>query len=223
MANKKKLIAPKQISIQIEQDDYDKLSVKVPNVTKFVREYIHDFVNTEDTLSELKRELHEKINQRDNLNIEIEILEDRIRKIEYTYKQNENNNKILSELMQEVLSVKKNEYNNQGIPEERVKAIANEKINPILLIKECEKQSIPFIKESQISNSTLTTGKKGKPKDNLEVISNSFFRQWKNQHTQRKYKTKQKFLDDNEKFSKMCETKGIEFDKFKEYVLTHDD
>ncbi|MBQ3414950.1 MAG: hypothetical protein IJH39_06315 [Clostridia bacterium] len=231
MVGKSKLKNPKRISLNIEEEQYYKLKQNVNSVSAFFRQCMDNYLNTNNNLTDLKIELNRKINERNNLNVDIEILENQIKELETTLKENENNNNMLLELMEIVKKVCESEFNNNGITKDRVTAIANNKINPSILIKECEKQGIKIIKNSQITNSKIrpeinNIDNRLNNKNPLNTIIKSFFREWKSQHTKKKYKTKKRFIEAPQienKFKLMCNTKEISFKEFKDYVLTHED
>lgn len=231
MVGKSKLKNPKRISLNIEEEQYYKLKQNVNSVSAFFRQCMDNYLNTNNNLTDLKIELNRKINERNNLNVDIEILENQIKELETTLKENENNNNMLLELMEIVKKVCESEFNNNGITKDRVTAIANNKINPSILIKECEKQGIKLIKNSQITNSKIipkvnNIDNKLNNKNPFNTICKSFFREWNSQHTKEKYKTKKRFIEAPQienKFKLMCNTKEISFKKFKDHVLTHDD
>ena len=154
MARKSTLKKPKRISLNVEEEQYYRLKQNV-NVSEFLRQCTDNYLNTNNNLTDLKIELNRKINERNNLNVDIEILENQIKELETTLKENENNNNLLRELMEIVKKVCESEFNNNGITKDRVTAIANNKINPSILIKECEKQGIKIIKNNQITNSKI--------------------------------------------------------------------
>lgn len=231
MARKSTLKNPKRISLNVEEEQYYRLKQNVNSVSEFLRRSMDNYLNTNNNLTDLKIELNRKINERNNLNVDIEILENQIKELETTLKENENNNNMLLELMEIVNNVCKNEFNNNGIPKDRVTAIANNKINPSILIKECERQGVKIIKNSQITNSKIrpeTNNKIDIKQDNnnpFNKIVKLFFRECNNQYNKEIYKTKHKFLKNpptQNKYKSMCENKGIDFKKFKDYVLNHD-
>lgn len=231
MARKSTLKKPKRISLNIEEEQYYRLKQNVNSVSEFLRQCMDNYLNTNNNLTDLKIELNRKINERNNLNVDIEILENQIKELETTLKENENNNNMLLELMEIVKKVCESEFNNNGITKDRVTAIANNKINPSILIKECEKQGIKLIKNSQITNSKIrpeinNIDNKLNNKNPFNTICKSFFREWNSQHTKEKYKTKKRFIEAPQienKFKLMCDNTGISFKKFKDNVLTHDD
>ena len=230
MARKSTLKKPKRISLNVEEEQYYRLKQNV-NVSEFLRQCTDNYLNTNNNLTDLKIELNRKINERNNLNVDIEILENQIKELETTLKENENNNNMLLELMEIVKKVCESEFNNNGITKDRVTAIANNKINPSILIKECEKQGIKIIKNNQITNSKIrpeihNIDNRLNNKNHLNSIIKSFFRAWKSEHTEKKYKTKKRFIEAPQienKFKLMCNNKEISFKEFKDYVLTHDD
>lgn len=231
MARKSTLKKPKRISLNIEEEQYYRLKQNVNSVSEFLRQCMDNYLNTNNNLTDLKIELNKKINERNNLNVDIEILENQIKELETTLKENENNNNMLLELMEIVKKVCESEFNNNGITKDRVTAIANNKINPSILIKECEKQGIKIIKNNQITNSKIrpeinNIDNRLNNKTPLNTIIKSFFREWKSEHTEKKYKTKKRFIEAPQienKFKLMCNNKEISFKEFKDYVLTHDD
>ena len=226
MARKQTLKEPQLISLQVEKEDYDKFKCRVGCVSQHLREHIHNYVNLDNNLNDLKLELNNKIIERDNLNLDIEMLQSKIKELETTLKENEKNNNLILELMETIKSVSNNEFNNNGITKDRLNAIANNKINPKLLIKECKKQGVKIIKESEITNSNITENKKGVNKTPIETLARAFFREFKNQHNQIKYKgNKKAFLNDksiNKKYKAMCKNK-VDFKEFETYILNHDD
>lgn len=230
MARKKTLKEPQLISLQVEKEDYNKFKCRVGSVSQHLREHIHNYVNLDNNLNDLKLELNNKIIERDNLNLDIEMLQSKIKELETTLKENEKNNNLILELMETIKNVSKNEYNNNGITKERIKAIANNKINPTLLIKECKKQGIKIIKESEITTSEIKSeinniDNKLDNKPPIETLARAFFREFKNQYNQIKYKDNKKaFLKDksiNKKYKAMCKNK-VDFKEFETYILTHD-
>ena len=222
MARKKELINPKKVCLQVETEEYNILSSRVPNVSDFFRECINNYINVENNLNDLKMELHNKILERDNLNLEIETLQNQIMTLENNLKENENNKNILNELIGIVKDVSMNEFNNNGITKDRIKAIANNKINPARLIKECKKHNIKIIKESQVTNSKI---KKENTVNNnpMTSIIKLFNREFNSQNNQLKYNNdKIKFLNAkeiNNKFNAICTNKGVSFNEFKAYIL----
>ena len=225
MARKKTLKEPQLISLQVEKEDYNKFKCRVGSVSQHLREHIHNYVNLDNNLNDLKLELNNKIIERDNLNLEIEMLQSKIKELETTLKENEKNNNLILELMETIKTVSKNIYNNEGITKDRIKAIANNKINPTLLIKECKKQGIKIIKESEITTSNIKPNNKGVEKSEVEKMAIRFFREFNNQHNKIKYKDNKKaFLNDksiNKKYKAMCKNK-VDFKEFETYILNHD-
>ena len=223
MARKKELNNPKQISLLVEGAKYDKLNTRVPNISQFLRDCIDNYINTDNNLTDLKMELNNKLNEYNNLGVEIEILQSQIKELETTLKENENNKSVISQLIQTVKDVSMNEFNNEGITKERIKAIANNKIDTALLIKECKKQDINIIKPGKVTNSTIKEPKKD-IKDPKIKLAKSFFREFNNQYNQAKYKQDiNKFFDNGEnkqKYFIMCDKKGVNFEDFKSYVLS---
>ena len=224
MARKKELNKPKQISLLVEEAKYDKLNTRVPNISKFLRECIDNYINIDNSLTDLKIELNHKLNERNSLNVEIEILESQIKELETTLKENENNNNIIVELMQTVKNVSKNEFNNNGITKDRLNAIANNKIDVTLLIKECRKQDINIIKPGKVTNSTIKETKNNSM-DPVIKIAKSFYREFNNQYNKAIYGNDvNKFFDNKkneDKYILMCNRKEVNFKEFKSYVLSH--
>lgn len=127
--------------------------------------------------------------------------------------------------METIKSVSNNEFNNNGITKDRLNAIANNKINPKLLIKECKKQGIKIIKESEITNSNIKPNIKEVENKPVEKMAKMFYRELNNQYNKIKYKgNKKAFLNDksiNKKYKAMCENK-VDFKEFETYILNHD-
>lgn len=217
MANNKKLKEPKLISFQIENEQFNEFNkiVGMLGVTKseYLRQLIETSINNNNcSIEELKQLRNEKINEKNNIEMEIEQLNKDINKLEQQQKDNEQNNNILMDMLE---TIKKVSINENGITKKRIEKINNGKIRNTLLLQECKKQGINIIKENEKTNSKIINNRQSN-KEPLKIVFNLFSRQYKGQKT---YKNPLKFLEKNEnKFKTICDKKEVSFNEFKNLI-----
>lgn len=217
MANNKKLKEPKLISFQMENEQFNEFNkiVGMLGVTKseYLRQLIETSINNNNcSIEELKQLRNEKINEKNNIEMEIEQLNKDINKLEQQQKENEQNNNILMDILE---IIKKVSINENGITKKRIEQINNGKIRNTLLLQECKKQGINIIKENEKTNSKIINNRQFN-KEPLNIVFNLFSRQYKGQKT---YKNPLKFLEKNEnKFKTICDKKEVSFNEFKNLI-----
>ena len=139
-----------------------------------------------------------------------------------TENENRQNKILISEKMEAIRQININE---NGITENRIKAIANNEINPKDLILKAKQENINIIQETQI-----TTDKKGniinmsnheettKPDNTENSIKNIAKRKYRKE--KEKYNNdKKKFLKSHTEIKKMCYKHGIDYKKIKNDFL----
>lgn len=217
MANNKKLKEPKLISFQMENEQFNEFNkiVGMLGVTKseYLRQLIETSINNNNcSIEELKQLRNEKINEKNNIEMEIEQLNKDINKLEQQQKENEQNNNILMDMLE---IIKKVSINENGITKKRIEKINNGKIRNTLLLQECKKQGINIIKENEKTNSKIINNRQSN-KEPLKIVFNLFSRQYKGQKT---YKNPLKLLEKNEnKYKTICDKKEVSFNEFKNLI-----
>lgn len=139
-----------------------------------------------------------------------------------TENENRQNKILISEKMEAIRQININE---NGITENRIKAIANNEINPKDLILKAKQENINIIQETQ-----RTTDKKGniinmsnheettKPVNTENSIKNIAKRKYRKEKA--KYNNdKKKFLKSHTEIKKMCYKHGIDYKKIKNDFL----
>ena len=228
MARPKKFKEPKIVNFQMENAEYEKLEIRVPNVSNFLRKCVSDFLDTDDNLNDLELALRQNEEEIQELKVENEIIKQKIQDIKAEQKRNAESKEVLNQLLTTANAVYENQFANAGgLPMDRVKAIAGNRYPLQKFVRELKKNSIPIIKKGEIKNSKIINANEVKPKPINEVTPieklvtkfNHNYNGINNNYTYGEY-GRERYLGEHEQvFQIRCENAGIDFETFKSMVL----
>lgn len=220
MARKKGNNNKKMVSFYCDPNEWQELPNNINcSCSEFLRQCISKQINKSDKITELRKLLLEKENEKKIIDLEIKDIKESILNLENEQLQNENNQLLIYNKMDIIKKVAKNE---NGITEKRIITIANDEIKPFILIREAKKQGIKIIDKDKQTNSRIINKVESKPEtkeNNLLLLVNILNRNFKRQEKQFN-NDKLKFLEhDKEHYKTMCEKKGINYNDLKNYVI----
>lgn len=220
MARKKGNNNKKMVSFYCDPNEWQELPNNINcSCSEFLRQCISKQINKSDKITELRKLLLEKENEKKIIDLEIKDIKESILNLENEQIQNENNQLLIYNKMDIIKKVAKNE---NGITEKRIITIANDEIKPFILIREAKKQGIKIIDKDKQTNSRIINKVESKPEtkeNNLLLLVKILNRNFKRQEKQFN-NDKLKFLEhDKEHYKIMCEKKGINYNDLKNYVI----
>ena len=196
--------------------------------SEFIRRCIVKQCNKKDSLTEVKREIEKLYYEKKKIEEEISEKEELAEELEKTYAFNANNRLV----MEELLEICKTVAMNEGLTEERVIAIANDKVNYKILIKKLkEEEGITILDENKIKkqfvktkdgDSVLVTNPRRKEKSSFEILHDNIMRRFRSDKTTNDIID---FLEKNKEiYIKMCDKSDITYEDFKnklKYYRSH--
>ena len=220
MARKKGNNNKKMVSFYCDPNQWQELPNNINcSCSEFLRQCISKQINKSDKITELRKQLLEKENEKKIIELEIKDIKESILNLENEQLQNENNQLLIYNKMDIIKKVAQNE---NGITEKRIITIANDEIKPFILIREAKKQGIKIIDKDKQTNSRIINKVESKPETkekNLLLLVKILNRNFKTQEKQFN-NDKLKFLEhDKEHYKTMCEKKGINYNDLKNYVI----
>lgn len=220
MARKKGNNNKKMVSFYCDPNDWQELPNNINcSCSEFLRQCISKQINKSDKITELRKLLLEKENEKKIIDLEIKDIKESILNLENEQLQNENNQLLIYNKMDIIKKVAENE---NGITEKRIITIANDEIKPFILIREAKKQGIKIIDKDKQTNSRIINKVESKPEtkeNNLLLLVKILNRNFKRQEKQFN-NDKLKFLEhEKEHYKTMCEKKGINYNDLKNYVI----
>ena len=220
MARKKGNNNKKMVSFYCDPNEWQELPNNINcSCSEFLRQCISKQINKSDKITELRKQLLEKENEKKIIELEIKDIKESILNLENEQLQNENNQLLIYNKMDIIKKVAENE---NGITEKRIITIANDEIKPFILIREAKKQGIKIIDKDKQTNSRIINKVESKPEtkeNNLLLLVKILNRNFKTQEKQFN-NNKLKFLEhDKEHYKTMCEKKGINYNDLKNYVI----
>lgn len=220
MARKKGNNNKKMVSFYCDPNEWQELPNNINcSCSEFLRQCISKQINKTDKITELRKQLLEKENEKKIIELEIKDIKESILNLENEQLQNENNQLLIYNKMDIIKKVAENE---NGITEKRIITIANDEIKPFILIREAKKQGIKIIDKDKQTNSRIINKVESKPETkekNLLLLVKILNRNFKTQEKQFN-NDKLKFLEhDKEHYKTMCEKKGINYNDLKNYVI----
>lgn len=220
MARKKGNNNKKMVSFYCDPNEWQELPNNINcSCSEFLRQCISKQINKSDKITELRKQLLEKENEKKIIELEIKDIKESILNLENEQLQNESNQLLIYNKMDIIKKVAENE---NGITEKRIITIANDEIKPFILIREAKKQGIKIIDKDKQTNSRIINKVESKPKtkeNNLLLLVKILNRNFKTQEKQFN-NDKLKFLEhDKEHYKTMCEKKGINYNDLKNYVI----
>lgn len=220
MARKKGNNNKKMVSFYCDPNEWQELPNNINcSCSEFLRQCISKQINKSDKITELRKLLLEKENEKKIIDLEIKDIKESILNLENEQLQNESNQLLIYNKMDIIKKVAKNE---NGITEKRIITIANDEIKPFILIREAKKQGIKIIDKDKQTNSRIINKVESKPEtkeNNLLLLVKILNRNFKTQEKQFN-NDKLKFLEhDKEHYKTMCEKKGINYNDLKNYVI----
>lgn len=220
MARKKGNNNKKMVSFYCDPNEWQELPNNINcSCSEFLRQCISKQINKSDKITELRKLLLEKENEKKIIDLEIKDIKESILNLENEQLQNENNQLLIYNKMDIIKKVAQNE---NGITEKRIITIANDEIKPFILIREAKKQGIKIIDKDKQTNSRIINKVESKPEtkeNNLLLLVKILNRNFKRQEKQFN-NDKLKFLEhEKEHYKTMCEKKGINYNDLKNYVI----
>lgn len=220
MARKKGNNNKKMVSFYCDPNEWQELPNNINcSCSEFLRQCISKQINKSDKITELRKLLLEKENEKKIIDLEIKDIKESILNLENEQLQNESNQLLIYNKMDIIKKVAENE---NGITEKRIITIANDEIKPFILIREAKKQGIKIIDKDKQTNSRIINKVESKPEtkeNNLLLLVKILNRNFKTQEKQFN-NDKLKFLEhDKEHYKTMCEKKGINYNDLKNYVI----
>ena len=220
MARKKGNNNKKMVSFYCDPNEWQELPNNINcSCSEFLRQCISKQINKSDKITELRKQLLEKENEKKIIELEIKDIKESILNLENEQLQNESNQLLIYNKMDIIKKVAENE---NGITEKRIITIANDEIKPFILIREAKKQGIKIIDKDKQTNSRIINKVESKPETkekNLLLLVKILNRNFKTQEKQFN-NDKLKFLEhDKEHYKTMCEKKGINYNDLKNYVI----
>lgn len=220
MARKKGNNNKKMVSFYCDPNEWQELPNNINcSCSEFLRQCISKQINKSDKITELRKLLLEKENEKKIIDLEIKDIKESILNLENEQLQNENNQLLIYNKMDIIKKVAQNE---NGITEKRIITIANDEIKPFILIREAKKQGIKIIDKDKQTNSRIINKVESKPEtkeNNLLLLVKILNRNFKRQEKQFN-NDKLKFLEhDKEHYKTMCGKKGINYNDLKNYVI----
>jgi len=197
------------------------------NRSRFIRDAIKNFVEKGDDLTELKKCLKIKEHEKELIEIEINEIKRQIVELEQIQEENINNEMFIIELIDKIKTIADNE---NGITEQRIKILANNKVDAKLLIGKAKSKGIKIIKESE-----RQTDKKGNPinvksyRRNTENKNNPYasiikiFNRNFNTEKAKYNNSRSKYYTANkDKYIIMCNKKELDINELEKYILNLD-
>ena len=213
---KKKKNKKQLVTFYCDPNEWEELPNNINcSKSEFLRQCVSKQINKSDKITELRKLLLEKENEKKLIDFEIKDIKEQIFKLENEQLQNENNTILILNKMDIIKKVAENE---NGITEKRIKTIANDEIKPYILIRNAKEQGIKIIDEDKQTNSKLkqVENEPATKEKQLRTIIKLFNRSFNGQHT---YKNKLDYLEHNkEHYKTMCENKEINFNDLLNYV-----
>lgn len=217
MARKKGNNNKKMVSFYCDPNEWQELPNNINcSCSEFLRQCISKQINKSDKITELRKQLLEKENEKKIIELEIKDIQEHILNLENEQLQNENNQLLIYNKMDIIKKVAENE---NGITEKRIITIANDEIKPFILIREAKKQGIKIIDKDKQTNSRILNEVESKPEtkeSQLLTIIRLFERSYKSNKV---YNDKLKYLENNkEHYKTMCESKGINYNELLKHI-----
>ncbi|WP_407454352.1 hypothetical protein [Methanobrevibacter sp.] len=213
----------KKITIRIDgiEKEWDELPYYLSCTrSEFIRECIVERVNKKDELTELQKKHKEKTHEKGLLDEEIIYLEKKMNELEELQQKNLKDEILINTLLDTCRTV----ANTEGLTEERVIAIANDKINYKVLINRLRDEGfkikdIPDIQKSftkdENGNQIPVKSYERKEKSSLESVTNAFKRNYNRQTMGDPIK----YLEsEKERYETMCKNVGMTYDTFKKHL-----
>ena len=194
--------------------------------SEFLRQCIVKQCNKKDSLTEVKRDIEELYYEKKRIEEEILEKEELAEDLEKIYAFNANNRLVMDALLETCKTVAMNE----GLTEERVIAIANDKVNYKILIKKLkDEEGITILDENKIKkqfvktkdgDSVLVTTPFRKEKSSFEILYDNFMRRFRSDKT---INDPIDFLEKNKEiYMKMCDKRpDITYKEFKNKLKTY--
>ena len=194
--------------------------------SEFLRQCIVKQCNKKDSLTEVKREIEELYYEKKRIEEEILEKEELAEELEKIYAFNANNRLVMDALLETCKTVAMNE----GLTEERVIAIANDKVNYKILIKKLkEEEGITLLDENKIKkqfvktkdgDSVLVTTPCRKEKSSFEILYDNLMRRFR---SDKNTTDPIELLKKNKKaYMKMCDKyPDITYNEFKNKLKTY--
>lgn len=222
MARKKGNKNKKLVTFYCDPKDWQELPSNINcSCSEFLRQCISKQINKSDKITELRKRLLEKENEKKIIELEIKDIKESILNLENEQLQNENNQLLIYNKMDIIRTVAENE---NGITEKRITTIANDEIKPYVLIREAKRQGIKIIDNDEQNNSKVLNKVESQPetKENkLNKMINRLNRSFKSGNTAKRFNNdKLKYLNSYEsKYKLMCKQESINYNDLKDYVI----
>lgn len=238
MARPNEIREPRRFTMVFEQEQYDKLAIRVPNISEWIRNRVDDFVDAENNLEDLKTLERIKNNELEELQEEIRAIREKIEEIETIQKKNAENKETQKQILETLNKVITNEFNGVGITKDRLKAINQNRLTHKDLKTLLDKNHIKIIKPAEIKTSKLIdapasagAGKTAKEKHNTPVIDikpmeklvNDFMRKYNFANVRNTFSDigKKQYLKENKQvYEARCLNKGVDYNEFEKLVLS---
>jgi TolA-binding protein len=236
MARPSEIKEPKKFTMVFEQEQYEKLAIRVPNISEWIRNRVDDFVDAENDLEDLKTLERIKKNELEELQEEIRAIREKIEEIETIQKKNAENKETQKQILETLNKVISNEFNGAGITRDRLKAINQNRLTRKDLKTVLDKNNIKIIKPAEIKTSKIidapaSAGKTAKEKHNTPVIDikpmeklvNDFMRKYNFANARNTFSniSKKQYLKENKQvYEARCLNKGVDYNEFEKIVLS---
>ena len=240
MPRKRKFKEPRIVTFKMELEQYEKLELRVPSVSEFLRKMIDNYLETSKTIYELKLQREAILMEQEELSFNLEMINQKINEIKGNQKENENNQEVKDHIIEIIQIVMENEYQDLGIPKERIDAINKNQLtnnelkklirdNNIRVIKPSEKLNSKIVNSKIIDESPAETSAPAQTNDAdaddnaMEKLINIFNDQLKIKNNNNVFSniSAKQYLQETEKiYQARCTAKGINFNEFKALVLS---
>lgn len=240
MPRKRKFKEPRIVTFKMELEQYEKLELRVPSVSEFIRKMIDNYLETSKTIYELELEKEAILMEQEELSFNLEMINQKINEIKGNQKENENNQEVKDHIIEIIQIVMENEYQGLGIPKERIDAINKNQLtnnelkklirdNNIRVIKPSEKLNSKIVNSKIIDESPAETSAPAQTNDAdaddnaMKKLINIFNDQLEKENNKNVFSniSAKQYLQETEKtYQARCTAKGINFNEFKALVLS---
>lgn len=215
----------KLVSFRCDVAEWEELPNNINcSISEFLRQCISKQNKKSDKITELRKKLIELENDKKLIELEIKDIKQAIYEQENLLNNNANDTILIYNKMDIIKKVAENE---NGITEKRIKTIANDEIKPHILINKAKEQGIKIIDNDKQTNSRIIKQvEKPETRENkLNVILKRFNRQHTSFNNSNQFNKMNsiEFLENHkEQYKKMCENDGINFNDFKNIIVSHE-